>query len=380
MTAEGAQSPIVQGWCPGAYRPMMSGDGLVVRVRPFRARLLPEQARALCDLARRYGNSTLDLTTRANLQIRGVVEADHPALLCALEKLDLLDTDPRVEGHRNILMAPDWQPGDLTDRLHAMLLETLPKLPLLPEKMGYALDTGAEARLAGGSADFRFELDAEGHLLLHADDAANGRRIDEATAMAALTELAAWFIETGGRESGRMARHLCSTSLPAAWQETAPRAPARPLEPGPTDEGLILGVPFGSMTADALESLMQASGVKEVRLMTGRLLWLRGATPQAAPGFVTVPGSALLSTHACPGAPFCPQATVETRTLAERLTGQVQGTLHVSGCAKGCAFPRRADITLTGRDGRFDLVRGGAPWNEPSATGLDPDDLQDLTG
>ena len=380
MTAEGAQSPIVQGWCPGAYRPMMSGDGLVVRVRPFRARLLPEQARALCDLARRYGNSTLDLTTRANLQIRGVAEADHPALLQAFERLGLLDTDPRVEGHRNILMAPDWQPGDLTDRLHAMLLETLPKLPLLSEKMGYALDTGAEARLAGGSADFRFELDAEGHLLLHADGAANGRRIDEASAMAALTELAGWFIGSGGRDAGRMARHLRSISLPAVWREIAPRAPARPLEPGPTDDGLILGVPFGSMTADALESMVQASGVKEVRLMTGRLLWLRGATLQAAPGFVTAPGSALLSTHACPGAPFCPQATVETRTLAERLAGQVSGTLHVSGCAKGCAFPRRADITLTGRDGRFDLVRGGAPWNEPSATGLDPDDLQDLTG
>ena len=26
-------APIVQGWCPGAHRPMMSGDGLVVRVR-----------------------------------------------------------------------------------------------------------------------------------------------------------------------------------------------------------------------------------------------------------------------------------------------------------------------------------------------------------
>ena len=27
-------APVIQGWCPGALRPMMSGDGLVVRVRP----------------------------------------------------------------------------------------------------------------------------------------------------------------------------------------------------------------------------------------------------------------------------------------------------------------------------------------------------------
>ena len=24
----------IKGWCPGALRPMLSGDGLVVRVRP----------------------------------------------------------------------------------------------------------------------------------------------------------------------------------------------------------------------------------------------------------------------------------------------------------------------------------------------------------
>ena len=28
-------APEVKGWCPGAHRPMMSGDGLVVRVRPL---------------------------------------------------------------------------------------------------------------------------------------------------------------------------------------------------------------------------------------------------------------------------------------------------------------------------------------------------------
>ena len=27
-------APQVKGWCPGAHRPMMSGDGLVVRIRP----------------------------------------------------------------------------------------------------------------------------------------------------------------------------------------------------------------------------------------------------------------------------------------------------------------------------------------------------------
>ncbi|MGD1935640.1 MAG: hypothetical protein ACFB0Z_14260, partial [Candidatus Phaeomarinobacter sp.] len=284
------------------------------------------------------------------------------------------------ESHRNILMAPDWQPGGLTDRLHAMLLETVTKLPVLPEKMGYALDTGAQAQLGDGSADFRFELDTDGHLILRADGALRGIRIDEATAMAALSKLVAWFVETKGRDAGRLARHLRAMLLPDAWQTTLPRTQALPLAPGPTAHGLILGVPFGSMPADALEAIIHAPGVTELRLMLGRLVWLRGATLQSAPGFITAPGSALLTTHACPGAPLCPQATVETRTLAERLAGQVTGTLHVSGCAKGCALPRRADVTLPGRNGRLDVVRNGAPWDEPAAQGISPDHVHDLIG
>jgi precorrin-3B synthase len=38
-------------------------------------------------------------------------------------------------------------------------------------------------------------------------------------------------------------------------------------------------------------------------------------------------------------------------------------TLHVSGCAKGCAHPKAAAITLVGQNGRYALVRDGAPWD-----------------
>ena len=64
----------IKGWCPGALRPMLSGDGLVVRVRPYGGRLDATQAAGLADLAERYGNGLIDVTSRANLQIRGVSE------------------------------------------------------------------------------------------------------------------------------------------------------------------------------------------------------------------------------------------------------------------------------------------------------------------
>ncbi len=45
-------------------------------------------------------------------------------------------------------------------------------------------------------------------------------------------------------------------------------------------------------------------------------------------------------------------------------------TLHVSGCAKGCAHAGPAALTLVGRDGRYDLVRNGRAGDAPTLTGL----------
>ncbi|WP_375257130.1 cobalamin biosynthesis protein CobG [Citreimonas sp.] len=367
-------APLVKGWCPGAHRPMLSGDGLVVRVRPFRGEVTARQALALCALARRFGNGMIDLTSRANLQIRGVTEGDHPALLAALDALGLIDADPGVESRRNVLMTPLWAPGDLAARLHDALLAALPGLPDLPQKMGFAVDCSDRRYLSDASADFRIETAHDGSLILRADGAILGRKVTEGDAMEALAEMARWFTDTGGAETGRMARHLRTQALPATWQVAQPAGTAT-LTPGPTEAGTILGVPFGALEADALAALVETSGATALRPATGRTLVLQGAHIDTAPGLVTRPGDPAMHAHACPGAPFCPQATVETRPLAARLAAHVPGDLHVSGCAKGCAHPRAAATTLVGREGRFDLVKGGAPWDAPVKTGLDPQAL-----
>ncbi|MGO1304656.1 MAG: cobalamin biosynthesis protein CobG, partial [Sphingomonas parapaucimobilis] len=126
---------VVKGWCPDAFRPMMAGDGLLVRVRPPLARLTAAQVEGLCEAALRHGNGEIDLTARANLQLRGVSEAGWPALIEALQALGLVDPDPVREGRGAILVQPDWREGDDTHAIAVELSERLAELPELPGKV-----------------------------------------------------------------------------------------------------------------------------------------------------------------------------------------------------------------------------------------------------
>ena len=75
--------PYRKGWCPGALRPMETGDGLLARVRAPRGRLSLDQAAALADAAIACGNGAIGLTARGNLHLRGVERADAARPACA---------------------------------------------------------------------------------------------------------------------------------------------------------------------------------------------------------------------------------------------------------------------------------------------------------
>src|ERR1700753_430080 len=102
----------IKGWCPSALRPMLSGDGLVVRLGPRGGRLSSAQAAGIAELSLRYGSGLMDLTGRANLQIRGVREDGHEPLIEGLDCLGLVDSELYAGTQRNILVSPFWNEGD----------------------------------------------------------------------------------------------------------------------------------------------------------------------------------------------------------------------------------------------------------------------------
>ena len=368
----------IKGWCPGAYRPMLSGDGLIMRVRPCLGRLGADQTLGLCEIARHFGNGVIDLTSRANLQLRGIADDDHQAVLSALLALDLLDATPELESRRNITITPFWQAGDVNQQLHDDLCARLGELPDLPAKMGFASDAGPRPVLGDSSADFRFETDISGGLILRLDGLARGRPVTPQTAIPALIDAATWFCDTGGASAKRMKHHVKSTPPPDTWVEMAPAPWGKRLAPGATPMGMVFGAAFGSLDADTLSVLVTDSQATALRVSPWRVFLLENARPCAPHGYITDPADPTLRAHACPGAPACGVATVDTRALARALAPLYPDGLHVSGCAKGCAHPRPCATTLVGQNGAYDLVKQGYPWDQPRQRGLGTADLMTI--
>jgi precorrin-3B synthase len=310
------------------------------------------------------------------------VRGDAPqALINDLWALDLLDADPALEARRNILVAPLWQAGDDTQRIATGLADRLADLPPLPAKFGFAIDAGPAPVLGAAPADIRVERGLSGGLILRADGAAMGCAVTPGDAVAAILAMVQWFAATGGAASGRMARHLADHPVPDSLHPTeAPAVPGALPRPGDTLPDPVYGAAFGQIEAAALAQLIARSGATALRVTPARTFVLEGSTAQHAPGFITDPDDPLLRVDACPGAPFCFSSTVETRILARTLAPLTMGSLHVSGCAKGCARARPADLTLTGRDRAFDLVQGGAAWDAPLVRGIAPARLPAVIG
>ncbi|WP_284164673.1 precorrin-3B synthase [Frigidibacter sp. SD6-1] len=377
-----SMSPEIKGWCPGALRPMMSGDGLVVRIRPRGGRLTPVQAKGIADLSARHGNGLIDLSSRANVQLRGVAEAAHGALIEGLRALGLIDPSTEAEARRNIVVTPLWRDGDGATDLARALTEALAAgdAPRTPAKFGYAVDCGPLPVLRDISADIRIEQGAMGGLVVRADGASRGAAATEETAAAIALRLAEWFLASGGAPGGRgrMAAHLArGAGLPPEFTlAEAVGTPAPAPVPGPLAQGILVGFEFGQLTAETL-SILADSG--PLRATPWRMFLIEGAArAPGISGLITAPDDPRLKVVACTGAPACPQALVATRPVARALGSSLAPgrRLHVSGCAKGCAHPGPAALTLVGRPGgTFDLIRSGIAADPPALTGLVPEAL-----
>jgi precorrin-3B synthase len=165
-------------------------------------------------------------------------------------------------------------------------------------------------------------------------------------------------------------------------------AERRPIAVFPlSDSRLALGIglPFGQATAAQIIGFAEGAerhGVDEIRLAPGRALLALTPTAEtairlkevaSAAGFVTDPTDPTLAVVACAGAPACASGHMQARAIASEIAADAAAILdegqllHVSGCAKQCAKPARAALTLIGTASGAVLYSGDGTAGEPIA-------------
>ncbi|PNQ99526.1 precorrin-3B synthase (plasmid) [Azospirillum argentinense] len=150
---------------------------------------------------------------------------------------------------------------------------------------------------------------------------------------------------------------------------------------GPQPFWLGVAFPFGRLDVDRLEAL--AALTHEIRITPWRALLL--AAPQDGAAETATALGGILDHHdirlkltACSGVTGCDVGTTDTHADGLAIAGRAAGLLeavrmvHVSGCAKGCAYPGAADVTLTAREGVYDVALNAAPGGTPWRSGLTP--------
>ena len=144
--------PAAKGWCPSALRPMKSGDGLLVRIKPNFGQLNSKQLLVLADCLDDFGNGLLDITSRTNLQIRGVKEQNYSNLILKLQAEGLLGKSEKLD-RLNVIVSPFIRENSLTWRCASQIYSSVESLPFLPEKFGFCVDCEESCYLSDNSGD-----------------------------------------------------------------------------------------------------------------------------------------------------------------------------------------------------------------------------------
>jgi precorrin-3B synthase len=398
-------APFRRGACPALSAPMPTGDGLLIRLSPAGTIALDTCA-GLCAAVRDHGNGIVEVTSRGSIQVRGLTAASAPAFARAVAMLGIdgrshvpVVADPLVG------LAPDAALD--TDTLAAALRDALAATALvvrLNPKISVAVDGGTSLHLDALAADVRLrvELGCEHphlHIALGGDAATAmpiGRVAPEHAVEAVMRLLAV--VATYGRDA--RARDLIRSNgtgaLRTAAADLLTDAPAPPARPPAEPIGMHrlhdgraacgLGLPFGHTDATTLRQLVEAAesaGADGIRTAPGRALLIVGIAPAMASaleaaaerlGFIVRPADPRRHITACSGMPLCASALAPTRTLgpaiataaASLLDGSL--TLHLSGCAKGCAYARAAALTTVGEPGGCGVVVNGAACDRPLVT------------
>ncbi|WP_436774500.1 precorrin-3B synthase [Yinghuangia sp. YIM S09857] len=382
--------------CPGTLDAAPADDGLVARIRLPGGRVSANQIGELTACAVELGRGSVDLTARANVQVRGLSTDGVGELARRLGGVGLLPSamHDRV---RNILASPfaGRAPGALVDAdalvtaLDAALCAD-PELAALPGRFQFALDDGT-LPVATARHDVSLVAVAPGVVALRlagVDTRLRGTSCEEAVDLA--TSAARVFLRASRANGAWHVRELPggAEGLADALAHERLRAhehgAVRGREAGTAREKAPVGllpqadgrwcisalVPLGRLNASQLAMLTGFAahptpsyrirvapwrGVVVGDIPEGRVHAV--AAELDAVGLPSHPDSPWHGVSACSGLGECRRARADVRSLARdfvarRRDGDGSTTaVHFAACARGCGRPPGASLMVVEDDG-----------------------------
>lgn len=394
--------------CPGLFYATPTQDGTLSRIRIPGGALNVEQAIALCDLADRFGDGLLQVTNRANIQIRAKISESG---IAQLQELGLASPIAQVDAIRNVMCSPtagidtqaliDVRP--FVDGWNQYLISH-PELAVLSEKFSVAFDGGESVSICDRPNDIALVATSPTTFRLflgvgERGDAPQNVGVEIAfndclTVLAAFAEF--YRVQTiehlqhqPNRRKPRFREILNETGIDQCLQiinqhsSICLRSGCDSIDRSITKYGHLgvhnqrqsdlfyMGVviPLGHLTTAQLRGLAALAaqfGSGELRLTP----WQNVLIPNLAQSAVAIVQQEIevFGLHwsetnvygaivACTGKPGCAASATHTKQDAQAIADYLQHfelerplNVHVSGCEKSCAQHTQADITLIGRE------------------------------
>jgi ferredoxin-nitrite reductase len=391
--AQGSSAPDA---CPGLFYPTFAKDGRLIRIRTPGGRLSSQQARLLAALGDRF-HQPLQVTNRANLQMRGLPPEIPIEVLQQLQDSGLAARSSAIDHLRNIMASPTAgidaaQLIDTTPFVEALdiYLSSHLELAELSAKFSVGFDGGECVTIAHHNDILLKAIDAN-HFALYLVGIPVGI-IKAEDSIPTIAALATIYLEASQNHKGNRKLRLKQLIREIGTQELSDRA--RLLTQSPPELGDLGGcsahvsltahigthpqlqlnrsyigttLPLGKLEPTQLNALADLSdrhGDSTLRLTPWQNLIIpnipNAFLPQVQKQIKSLnlhdsPLHIYSSLIACAGI-TCASSATDTQTdalkLAEYLnyhiTLDLPLTIHFSGCSKSCAYHGASDLTLVG--------------------------------
>ncbi len=350
-----------------------AADGALARIRLPGGMIRADQLAALAEAAESFGAGTLELTTRGNVQIRGIARPE--AVAAAVADAGLLPS-PTHERVRNIVASPlSGRVGGLADVRSWVVeldraIQADPAFAALPGRFWFSIDDGS-VDVSGLRADAGLLVLEDSRCALLLDGTDTGVRLSTEQGVPALLEVARRFADTRGK--AWRVKELADTTpllsgftplVPAGRQFPPGRAPVGWIDQD--DEHVALGaaVPLGVLTARQAQFLAAVEAPLVITPWRSVLVCdlaegvadtaLRVLAPM---GLVFDDTSPWLGISACVGTPGCERSRADVRAEAARAVAAGAGAGHYVGCERACGSPLTGPVLVATGEGFQTLDR-----------------------